>query len=77
MVLSGPLIFAACGTPDSTGWNRKDAHRNCAAAIEAYPGSPAPPCAAMHMCANEATLTAGQKTKLLEMIHATEGCRDP
>ena len=69
--------IAACGNPEPPNWDSKDAHRSCAVAIDAFPKSPAPPCAAMHMCANEAKLTVEQRGKLMEMIRATDGCRKP
>jgi len=71
------LLAISCGTGSSPDWDAKDAHRNCAAAIDAYPGNSAPPCAAMHMCANEARLSDEQRAKLLEMIRATDGCAEP
>lgn len=68
----------ACGSKaEAPDWNRKDAHRFCAPAIDAYPDGPAPPCAAMHMCANEASLSTEQQAKLLDMIRKTDGCAQP
>ena len=76
------VIIVGCGTkqPDEKDlsiWSRHDAHRFCAPAIAAYPDKPAPPCFAMHMCANEAVLNSSQSRKLLEMIAKTEGCEAP
>lgn len=76
------VIIAGCGNKqtdenDLSLWSRHDAHRLCAPAIAAYPDKPAPPCSAMHMCANEAVLNSSQSRKLLEMIAKTEGCEDP
>jgi hypothetical protein len=77
-----PFIIVGCSTgqPDEIDlaiWSRHDAHRFCAPAIAAYPDVPAPPCFAMHMCANEAVLNSSQSKKLLEMIAKTEGCEEP
>ena len=76
------VIIVGCGTkqPDEKDlsiWSRHDAHRFCAPAIAAYPDKPAPPCFAMHMCANEAVLNSSQSWKVLEMIAKTEGCEAP
>lgn len=68
---------SGCGRPTDEDWARKDAYGLCRGAIDLYPERPAPPCQAMHMCANEAPLTAEQKQKLLKMIRATEDCPDP
>ena len=66
-------LFAGCGSPD---WNRHDAHRDCAAAIDAWPGSLSPPCSALQMCANEAQLTPAQHTALESMMRH-EHCEAP
>jgi len=73
------LLFVrpACDGRPSIDWNRKDAHRHCSGAIAAYPEAPAPPCRAMHMCMNEAKLTPEEADKLLVMIKAAPGCREP
>lgn len=77
-----PAIIVGCGNKqpdenDLANWSRHDAHRLCASAIAAYPDKPAPPCFAMHMCANEAVLSSSQSGKLLKMISNTEGCKEP
>lgn len=59
------LLVVGCGSPD---WSRHDAHRDCAAAIDVWPGSPSPPCSALQMCANEAQLTPAQRTTLESMM---------
>ena len=66
-----------CSGDRSDLWSRHDAHRRCPGAIADYPDRPAPPCRAMHMCANEAQLTGDERQKLLEMIGATEDCDEP
>lgn len=70
-------LVCGCGRPTDEDWARKDAYRLCRGAIDLYPERPAPPCQAMHMCINEAPLTAEQQHKLLQMIRAIEGCPDP
>jgi hypothetical protein len=78
LLLIGLLLgLPACDRKQPIDWNRKDAHRNCSAAIAAYPEKPAPPCQAMHMCMNEAKLTPEEIDKLLAMIRSTPGCREP
>ena len=67
------LLVVGCGSPD---WNRHDAHRDCAAAIDAWPGTPSPPCSALHMCANEAQLTPAQRTSLEAMMRHAH-CEEP
>ncbi len=74
VLLLGGCTCARGPAPD---WSRHDAHRSCRPAIEAYPESPAPPCQAMHMCMDEAKLTAAEQAKLMAMIRATRGCGDP
>jgi hypothetical protein len=54
-------------------WTDHDAYRRCAAAIDAWPHAPAPPCTAMRMCANEAVLDPSQRAALERMIRAS-GC---
>jgi hypothetical protein len=68
------FLVLACSSADS---NRKDAFRQCQAAIAAYPNTPAPPCATLHMCANEAQLSNDQRRKLMTMIRAQPGCAEP
>ncbi|MCK9464226.1 MAG: hypothetical protein M0R80_31805, partial [Proteobacteria bacterium] len=66
---------AACSSGND--WDRKDAWRRCDDAINDWPDRPAPPCAAMHMCANEAPLSPEARQKLVQMIAATPGCPAP
>lgn len=66
------LLLLAC-TPD---WGGRDAWRQCAPAIAAWPGRPAPPCSALQMCANEAPITPDERARLGEMI-AAGGCASP
>lgn len=63
------LVGCSAKHPD---WNRKDAFRQCGAAIDAYPDRAAPPCSALHICANEAQLTAAQQKKLDRMVAETK-----
>jgi len=71
------VVTGACDRGRGRDWSRHDAHRMCAAAIAAYPGEPAPPCQAMHMCANEADLTDQERDKLAEMISRERDCPAP
>ncbi|MDD5308588.1 MAG: hypothetical protein PHU25_14810 [Deltaproteobacteria bacterium] len=68
-------IAAACSGEGR--WEGKDAWRRCDEAITNWPGTPAPPCAAMHICANEAPLSPGARGKLTRMIAATPECPEP
>ncbi len=76
------LLALACTAqacqPDCMGspWHRKDAHRCCAPRLHAYPNRVAPPCAALHMCANEAVLSGPERTKLETMMTAAK-CAPP
>jgi len=74
-VIALALFVAGCSGADE--WQRKDAWRQCDAAISGWPQSPAPPCAVMHMCANEAPLSPEARGKLARMIAATPGCEAP
>jgi hypothetical protein len=69
------IIASACS--GESGWDRKDAWRRCDEAITDWPSTPAPPCATMHMCANEAPLSPEARGKLARMIVATPGCEAP
>ena len=71
-VIALALIAASCSGTDD--WQKKDAWRECERAISEWPSTPAPSCTALHMCANEATLSPSAKTKLGRMIAATPGC---
>jgi hypothetical protein len=57
------VLAAACS--ERVDWNRKDAHRHCAAAIA---GRVKAPCPALRMCANEAQLSVEQRTTLRERL---------
>jgi hypothetical protein len=66
--------------PQAIGWDAKNAWAKCDGAIGGtvdWPPKPAPACAAMHMCANEATLTAGQRTLLAAAARRLPDCGDP
>jgi hypothetical protein len=66
--------------PQVIGWDAKNAWAKCNGAIGGtvdWPAQPASACAAMHMCANEATLTPGQRTALAAAIRRLPDCSDP
>ena len=66
--------------PQVIGWEAKNAWAKCDGAIGGtvdWPSQPAAACAAMHMCANEATLTSEQRTSLATAIRRLPGCGDP
>ena len=66
--------------PQAIGWDAKNAWAKCDGAIGGtvdWPSKPALACAAMHMCANEATLTAGQRTSLAAAVRRLPDCGDP
>ncbi len=67
-------------TPQAIGWEAKNAWSKCDGAIGGtvdWPLKPALACAAMHMCANEATLTSGQRASLTSSARRLPGCGDP
>jgi hypothetical protein len=67
-------------TPQAIGWEAKNAWAKCDAAIRGtvdWPSQPASACAAMHMCANEATLTPEQRASLRSTAHRLPDCGDP
>jgi hypothetical protein len=67
-------------TPQAIGWEAKNAWSKCDGAIGGtvdWPSQPALACAAMHMCANEATLTSEQHTSLATAIRHLPDCDDP
>jgi hypothetical protein len=70
------LALLGCSSSSAPDWSRKDAHRQCAAAIAAFPDTPAPSCAALRMCANEATLDRESGDELLAMMQA-QACEPP
>ena len=66
--------------PQVIGWDAKNAWAKCDGAIDGtvdWPSQPASACAAMNMCANEATLTTGQRTALISAIRRLADCGDP
>jgi hypothetical protein len=66
--------------PQVIGWEAKNAWAKCDSAIGGtvdWPSKPALACAAMHMCANEATLTSEQRTSLVTAIRRLPDCGDP
>jgi hypothetical protein len=61
------LVLAGC--KHDVDWNRKDAWRACAGTIDAWrAGDATPPCNALHVCANEASLDRRQLDTLDRMI---------
>jgi len=76
-ILCAFLISCTCRRLAGVDWDRKDAHRQCSAAIAADPECPPPPCHALHMCANEADLTTQERGRLLDMIRRMKGCEEP
>lgn len=75
-----PLIFFASQSlfPATVSWDAKNAFIKCEGAIarREWPGEPRAACAAMHLCANEATLSEPQMTALRAMARITPGCGD-
>jgi hypothetical protein len=70
------------GIPDAQviGWEAKNAWAKCNGTIGGtadWPSKPAVACAAMHMCANEVTLTSEQRTSLLSATRRLPDCGDP
>jgi hypothetical protein len=66
--------------PQTIGWEVKNAWRKCDDAIAGtvdWPAKPASACAAMHMCANEARLTPGQRASLTSATRRLPDCGDP
>jgi hypothetical protein len=66
--------------PQVIGWEAKNAWVKCDGAIGGtvdWPSEPGLACAAMHMCANEATLTSEQRTSLVSAIRRLPDCGDP
>jgi hypothetical protein len=66
--------------PQVIGWEAKNAWAKCDGAIGGtvdWPSQPALACAALHLCANEATLTAEQPTSLLSAVRRLPDCGDP
>jgi hypothetical protein len=66
--------------PQVIGWEAKNAWAKCDCAIGGtvdWPSQPALACAAMHMCANEASLTSEQRTSLVSATRRLPDCGDP
>ena len=65
-------------SPNAVSWDSKSAFVKCDGAIarNEWPGEPARACAAMHLCANEATLSDQQRAALRNMAKRTPGCGD-
>ncbi len=67
-------------TPQAIGWEAKNAWAKCEGAIGGtvdWPSHSVSACAAMHMCANEATLTSEQRASLLSATRRLPDCGDP
>ena len=78
-VLCLAVLLCGCEPRARTAgdWDRHDAYQFCNAAIADYPVAPAPPCEAMHMCANEGALSDAETKKLYDMMAKTTGCPAP
>jgi len=64
-------------SPSTISWDSKAAWVKCAGAIadaEAWPSALGQRCEAMHMCANEATLSSAELGRLARAIRNTPGC---
>jgi hypothetical protein len=74
------LLFAlwfASLDPESIDWDSKIAWEKCVSAISGttrWPKTNSGACEAMHMCANEAPLDAGQAATLRALVGATPNC---
>lgn len=66
------ILLLLVGCSSEVDWSRKDAFRHCKDAIADYPERAAPPCNALHMCANEAVLTDTERAKLDKMVAASK-----
>ncbi len=67
-------------SPSSVSWDSHNAFVKCGGAIadaSRWPATPAAACQAMHVCANEATLSASQTKMLYDRIGQTPGCPAP
>jgi hypothetical protein len=63
--------------PSRVSWAGKSAYVKCAGAIAnpvAWPAAPSEACEAMHMCANEAPLSANERRLLAEAVQKTQSC---
>ncbi|MGL4287015.1 MAG: hypothetical protein ACRCVA_11765 [Phreatobacter sp.] len=66
--------------PQTISWRAKNAWAKCDGAIAgsvSWPEQPAPACAAMHLCTNEAGLNPSQNAALAMAIRRLPGCSEP
>jgi len=76
------VMLAAAGEQADVGrigWDSKTAWSKCEAAIAGtipWPEDATKACEAMHMCANEATLSAAQHDKLRAAVAKLSGCQE-
>ncbi|MFI5001252.1 MAG: hypothetical protein ACHQK9_15350 [Reyranellales bacterium] len=66
--------------PQRIDWEAKNAWAKCDGAIGGkidWPSQPGLACAAMHMCANEASLSPQQHASLVSAARRLPGCDDP
>jgi hypothetical protein len=65
-------------SPDAVSWDSKSAFVKCESAIarDEWPVEASRACSAMHLCANEATLSPTQTAGLRNMAKRTPGCGD-
>ena len=66
--------------PGSISWDGHTAWKRCTGAIAgrtSWPDSPRAACAAMQLCANEATLSSAEQKLLDQSIQATPKCEQP
>ena len=66
--------------PSTVGWDAKNAWVKCEGAIAGtvdWPAAPVAACAAMHLCANEATLRPDQQAALKAAARRVPNCGDP
>lgn len=79
LAIIAALAIASCEprARNANDWERHDAYQFCNAAIADYPQTPAPPCQAMHMCANEGALSKAEIEKLYDMIAKAPNCPVP
>lgn len=66
--------------PETISWDAKNAWVKCEGAIAgsvSWPAQPGQACAAMHLCANEATLTSEQYAALVAKTRDVPRCGEP
>jgi hypothetical protein len=66
--------------PTAVSWDAHEAFVKCGSAIDhpnEWPSAPSAACQAMHMCANKAPLSDGERDVLYTEIRGTPGCRVP